>query len=296
MGHSFYEHYPQARTVFDHANMSLHFDLAHLCFEGPEDTLKETGNAQVALFTTGVAAWNCLQALCKRQPDAVAGHSVGEYAALVAAGALDFAEGLQLVRTRGELMREAAKRMPGTMAAVLGLEAEEARQACEEARASGAGIVTVANYNGGGQIVISGEVAAVERAIEIAKSKGAKRVMPLPVSGGFHSPLMGMAGDALFHHLSKTTFRKPRIPIVSNVTAQYVEVPSDLTGGLTMQVSGSVRWEESMRLLLNDGIDRFVELGSGTVLSGLIKRMDRSIQAVSVVDAESLQSACRLLE
>ena len=296
MGKSFYEHYPQARSVFDCAVEILGFDLRTLCFEGPEETLRETENAQVALFTTAVAAWRCLDAISMRKPDAVAGHSVGEYAALVAAGSLDFEDGLKLVRTRGELMRDAAKRTPGSMAAVLGLDADTARSACEEARAAGAGLVQVANYNGAGQVVISGEAAAVEKAGEIAKAKGAKRVMPLPVSGAFHSALMVTAGDALFAHLSKIGFRKPQIGIVANINAQYVELPSDVTGGLTMQVSGSVRWEESMRLLLNDGVDTFIELGSGEVLIGLMKRIEKSARTASVTDAESLQTACHLLE
>jgi [acyl-carrier-protein] S-malonyltransferase len=296
MGHEFYAHYPQARAVYDRANLILGFDLAHLCFEGPEETLRETENAQPALFTTSIAAWNCLEALTERKPDATAGHSVGEYAALVAAGALDFEEGLRLVRTRGEQMRDAARKSPGTMAALLGMEAEDARQCCEQARAAGAGLVTVANYNGGGQIVISGEAAAVEKAGEIAKEQGARRVVPLPVSGAFHSPLMVTAGDALYTHLARTAFRKPKIPVVSNVTARYIERQDDLTAGLTMQVSGSVRWEESMRLLLADGCTTFIELGSGDVLSGLIKRIERSVHTVSVQDEASLQAASHLLD
>lgn len=296
MGRAFYHDYPQGRAVYEHAGMHLGFDLAKLCFEGPEETLRETENAQVALYVTSIAALRCLESISARKPDAVAGHSVGEYAALVAACVLDFDDGLRLVRARGELMRDAARRTPGTMAAVLGLEGEAVRQACDEARASGAGLVSVANYNGGGQAVISGEVAAVEKAGEIARAKGAKRIVPLPVSGAFHSALMGTAGDALFPQLSQTAFRKPEIPVVSNVTARYVEMPDDLTGGLTLQVSGSVRWEESMRLLLDEGVTRFIELGSGDVLSGLIKRIDRSVHTVSVQDEESLQAACRLLE
>jgi [acyl-carrier-protein] S-malonyltransferase len=202
---------------------------------------------------------------------------------------------LELVRTRGELMRDAAKRSPGTMAAILGLDAETARQACDEARQTGAGLVAVANYNGGGQVVISGEVAAVEKAGEIAKEKGAKRVLPLPVSGAFHSALMVTAGDALFQHLSTTALRKPQIPIVSNISAKYVELPDDLTGGLTRQVSGSVRWEESMQLLLKDGVDTFIEFGSGEVLCGLMKRIEKSARTASVQDVESLHIACELL-
>ena len=297
MGRSFYDHFPQARSVFEQANGLLGFDLARLCFEGPEEELKQTENAQVALYVTSIAAWRCIEATTKDcVPQAVAGHSVGEYAALVAAEALDFADGLRLVRTRGELMRDAAQKTKGVMAAVLGLEEAPVREACKEARDSGAGIVSVANLNGGGQVVISGEAEAVARAGEFAKAKGAKRVINLPVSGAFHSPLMVMAGDALFTHLSTTAWRKPTVKIVSNVTAQYVEMPADLTGGLTMQVSGTVRWEESMRLLLKDGFDTFVELGSGEVLTGLIRRIEPSVAAYSVKDAASVRETAIILD
>lgn len=296
MGQSFYDHFPQARARFAEANDLLGFDLTALCFAGQEETLRETENAQVALFTTSVVAWECLQSVCDRKPDAAAGHSVGEYAALVAAGALEFAEGLRLVRKRGELMREAAQRMPGTMAALLGVEAEVAKAACDEARAAGAGVVYVANYNGGGQVVISGEAAAVEKAGEIAKANGAKRVIPLNVSGAFHSPLMVIAGDAMFQPLTQVTFKKPHTPVVLNVSAQYVEKMDDLTGGLTMQVSRSVRWEESMQRLLADGIDTFLELGSGDVLSGLMKRIEKTARTLSVQDADSVNVAAVLLQ
>lgn len=295
MGRSFYDHFPQARDIYAQANTLLGFDLAALCFNGPDEALRETENAQVALFVTSIAAWRCLHAVCSPTPDAVAGHSVCEYAALVAAEVLTFEDGVKLVRRRGELMRDAAKRMAGTMAAVLGLDAETMRQACQEAKAAGAGVVTVANINGAGQIVISGETDAVKAAGEIAKQKGAKRVIPLAVSGGFHSPLMMTAGDALFHDLARTPLRKPTIPIVSNVSAQFVELPSDVTTGLTLQVSGSVRWEESMQLLLREGFDTFVELGSGDVLSGLIRRIDSSVRVMNVQDAEAVQKACEML-
>ena len=296
MGRSFCEHYAVARDLFAQANALLEFDLQALCFDGPEEDLKATENAQVALYTTSVAAFHCFSETCGLKPDAVAGHSVGEYAALTAAGVLDFAEGLQLVRTRGELMRDAGQRTPGAMAAVLGLEAEAAREACDEARAATGKIVTVANYNGGGQIVISGENEAVEKAGEIAKSKGAKRVIPIPVSGAFHSPLMVTAGDALFEPISRATFRKPSVRIVTNVDAAYIETPGDLMSGLTRQVSGSVRWEESIRLLRNDGIETFVELGSGEVLTGLMRRIDKTAQALSVHDEPTLKAACEALK
>jgi len=296
MGQSLYNAFPVAREVFQRADELLGFLLSDLCFNGPEETLKSTENAQPALYVTSVAALRCLEHTCACTPFAVAGHSVGEYAALTAAGALAFDDGVKLVRTRGELMRDAAEKSPGAMAAVLGLDAETARAACDEARAEGAGLVSVANYNGGGQIVISGEAGAVARAGEIAREKGAKRVIALAVSGGFHSPLMVSAGDALFASLSQVTYRKPQVPVVSNVTARYVEMPDDVIGGLTMQVSRSVRWEESMHLLLADGVDTFIEFGNGDVLSGLMKRIDKSAKTANVQDPASLEAACRLIE
>ncbi len=297
MGSSFAESFPAARSLFERANEISGFDLRALCFEGPDEALRETENAQPALYVVSVAAWTCFtEATCgAMKPEAVAGHSVGEYAALVAAGVLDFADGLRLVRKRGELMRDAAKRKPGTMAAILGLDADAAREVVNETRDAGLGLVAIANYNGGGQIVISGELAAVEAAGERAKARSAKRVIPLNVSGAFHSPLMVTAGDALAHTLLETTWRKPKIPIVSNVTADYVTMPDDLTGGLTRQISGSVLWEQSMQKLLSDGFDTFVELGSGDVLSNLMKRIDKSARTFSVQDAASLKSARELL-
>jgi len=295
MGRILCESFTQARELFEQANSILGFDLTALCFDGPEEDLKKTENAQVALFTSSIAALRCFQSLSQIQPAAAAGHSVGEYAALVAAGSLTFEDGLPLVRKRGELMRDAGARSRGTMAAILGLEADEARTACDEARAEGAGLVTVANYNGGGQVVISGEVAAVERAGEIAKAKGAKRVMPLAVSGAFHSPLMVTAGDALYASLSTTPFRKPSVAIVSNVDARYIQSPADVTAGLTMQVSGCVRWEESMQLLTKDGINTVIEFGSGEILCGLMKRIDRSVALAAVYDVDSLNKAITLV-
>ncbi len=296
MGQALFSAFPAAQEVYRRADELLGFTLSDLCFHGPEETLKSTDNAQPALYVTSIAALRCLEQSCTATPFAAAGHSVGEYAALTAAGALSFDDGVTLVRTRGELMRDAALKSPGAMSAVLGLDAETARAACDDARAEGAGLVSVANYNGGGQIVISGETGAVARAGEIAKEKGAKRVIPLAVSGGFHSPLMVTAGDALFESLSRVTYRKPRVPVVSNVTARYVEMPDDVIGGLTMQVSRSVRWEESMQLLLADGVNTFIEFGHGDVLSGLMKRIDKSAKTASVQDPASVEAACRLIE
>lgn len=296
MGRALCDSFEQAKDLMAAADRILGFSLSTLCFEGPQETLTETENAQPALYAVSVAAWTCFQQRLPRKPDGVAGHSVGEYAALTAAGALRFEDGVRLVRTRGELMRDAAHAVPGTMAAVLGLDAEAAREACAEARSAGAGQVSVANYNGGGQIVLSGEVAAVAKASEIAREKGAKRVLPLAVSGAFHSPLMVTAGDALYASLSQTAFRKPEIPLLSNVSADYIQMPDDVIGGLTMQVSRSVRWEESMQRFLSEGFDTFIEFGSGDVLCGLMKRIDKSAKALSVQDPDSLEAAARYIE
>ena len=296
MGLALANAFPAARQVFERADDLLGFALSDLCFHGPEETLRATENAQPALYVTSIAALRCLEQTCARTPDAAAGHSVGEYAALTAAGVLAFDDGVTLVRKRGELMRDAARRTPGAMSALLGIDAESARLACTEARAATGGTVSVANYNGGGQIVISGEADAVAKAGEIAKEKGAKRVMPLAVSGGFHSPLMVSAGDTLYEPLSRTPFRKPNYPVVSNVSARYIEMPDDVIGGLTMQVSRSVRWEESMQLLLKDGVDTFIEFGSGDVLCGLMRRIDKSAKTASVQDPASLEAACSLIQ
>lgn len=296
MGSDLYSQFSEAQAVFDKANAVLGFDITDICFHGPDELLKQTENAQCALYTCSIAALHAFCSVCKIEPDAAAGHSVGEYAALQASGCFDFEDGLRLVRKRGELMRDAAAGKPGTMAAVLGLDAKVARDACDEARAEGAGLVVVANYNGGGQVVISGEANAVTRAGEIAKLKGARRILPLAVSGAFHSPLMVNAGDQLFASISKVGIRKPKTAVITNFEARYVGAPADVTAGLTMQVSGSVRWEESMEILLRDGIDTFVEFGSGEVLCGLIKRMAPAgtITTASVTDSASLQAAAAL--
>ena len=293
MGAELYRYVEATRALFDKANEVLGFDLARLCFEGPEEELRQTINTQPALYVTSCAALVALKSRVDVQPFAVAGHSVGEYAALYAAGATDFETGLKLVHRRAELMQQAAERRPGTMAAILGLEPDVVREVCEAARP--AGVVAVANYNCPGQIVISGEVAAVERAGDLAKERGAKRVIPLAVSGAFHSPLMVSAGDALYPALREAVFQQASVPVVVNVTAEYNKSGADFAPFLTMQVSGSVRWEESMRLLLADGVTRFVELGSGDVLAGLLRRIDKIASVVSVQDMASLDAAVALL-
>jgi [acyl-carrier-protein] S-malonyltransferase len=296
MGKAFYDESPAARARFEEASAQLGFDVAEMCFTGPEERLKETANTQVALFVTETAAWAAYTESCGVKPDAAAGHSVGEYAALVASGAMQFKDGLRIVKRRGELMAAAAAARPGTMAALLGIDAESARTACETVRAQGGGQVFVANYNGGGQIVISGEMGAVQLAGEEARKLGAKRVVPLNVSGAFHSPLMVVAGDALYSEVQKTAFVKPSIPVVLNVSAAYLERPDDIIGGLTMQVSRSVLWEQTIQRLLAEGVTTFLELGCGDTLTGLLRRIDKSARGVAINDLETLREACAMLK
>jgi [acyl-carrier-protein] S-malonyltransferase len=291
MGADLYGRSPEARALFDKADDTLGYSLSKLCFEGPEEDLKQTINTQPALFATSCATLAALSARVKLSPFAVAGHSVGEYAAIYAAGAMKFEKGLELVRKRAELMQEAAERNPGAMAAVLGLDADDVREACEAAKTESGAVVNVANYNCPGQIVISGLAQGVERAGDICKERGAKRVLPLPVSGGFHSPLMVSAGDALYQSLREALFQNPRVPVVTNVNSEYTKNGVDFAPLLTMQVSGSVRWEESMRRLLADGVTTFIEVGSGEVLAGLMKRIDKEARTLSVQDMASVETA-----
>ncbi len=296
MGLAFAQEFEEAAQLFEKADDLLGFSLSSLCFEGPEDELKLTENAQPALYTTSIAAWKCLQKVCPVSQGAAAGHSVGEYAALTAAGALSFEQGLLLVRKRGELMRDAARQSPGVMAALLGIEAETAREICRDVRSTGAGVAAVANINGGGQIVVSGTAEAVQKAGELARERGAKRVIPLNVSGAFHSPLMVTAGDALYPFLAEARLAKPKLKVVANITADYIEDPQDVVGGLTRQVSGSVLWEDSMQRLLNDGYNTFIELGTGETLTGLMRRINKQARAAAVQQPADLQAACQLIQ
>jgi [acyl-carrier-protein] S-malonyltransferase len=216
-----------------------------------------------------------------------AGHSIGEYAALVAARSMSFEQGIRLVRRRAEFMQEAGKRRPGTMAAVIGLDADDVLAACM--RADDVGIVDVANYNSPGQVVISGEVKAVEAASEYAKEAGARKIIPLNVSGAFHSRLMSYAVEKLAVELNHAHFDDAAIPVVANVTADYVRDADDIRDRLERQIAGSVRWEASVRRMLDDGVDLFVEVGPGKVLAGLIKRIAESVEVRSAGDAASLE-------
>jgi len=287
MGKDLYDSRPEAKAVFEEASDASRVDIAKLCFDADEGTLRQTQNAQLALFTCGVSAYRCLDAHLKGITliSAFAGHSVGEYAALVAAEVLGLADGARLVKRRGELMAESGKERPGTMSAVLGLE----RAALEEICRSTAGVVVVANDNCLGQLVISGEVEAVRLAGEAATANGAKRVLPLNVSGAFHSPLMDEPAATLAKDLKMTEFHDGG-RMYSNVTAQPVVQQGRWPELLELQLKSPVRWTETIQNMLNEDVTEFIECGGGDVLSGLIKRIDREAKSYRVQDPGSLES------
>ncbi|TMQ68524.1 MAG: ACP S-malonyltransferase [Candidatus Eisenbacteria bacterium] len=292
MGRALAEGFAVAREIFERADRALSVPLSTLCWEGPADELKKSLNTQPALLTHSIAAWQLVHR-AGLEPSWVAGHSLGEYSACVAAGAIEFEDALRLVRRRGELMYQAGLERPGTMAAFLGLEAAVVEEICREA--ASAGIVAAANWNAPGQVVVSGEIPAVERACELARARGAKRAVRLEVSGAFHSPLMATAAAGLAAALDAVTFRDPRCPVVVNVSAAPLATAAELRAALGSQLLGAVRWEDSMRRLRSLGAEGFVELGSGTVLRGLLRTLDRQAPSWNVEDLESLRSTLAAL-
>lgn len=293
MGLELHSSSPEARRVWESADVLLGQPISALAFGGPEESLRQTKNAQLALFVSEVAA---LRALEGRGVSAglTAGHSIGEYAALVAAGAISFEVGLGLVQIRGEAMERAASERPGTMAAVLGLGARELEALLAEA--SSTGVVQVANLNSAEQIVISGEVEAVELAGKLASEAGAKRVVPLAVSGGFHSPLMESASADLAAALASADISDPGIPVLLNVTADFARGAGEIRESLARQVVSQVRWHESMARLIASGCDAAIEAGPGKVLAGLLRRMDNAPVCYPVETKEDLETAVRDLE
>jgi len=288
MGYALSQAYPEARQVFDKAASVLDREVMTAMVDGPESVLNDTRVAQPALLTASMAAYVCLVNRGLR-PDAVAGHSLGEYSALVAAGALDMNTALDLVRKRGQLMGEASERCEGSMMAVLGLSLETLRPVLH--KAGEAGIVDVANLNCPGQIVISGEMAALETARQGAEAAGAKRVVSLPVSGPFHSKLMKPAADLFKEYLNRFKIGAPQVAFVPNVTGRLAEDHEDIREMLSMQMYQSVLWEDSVRQLIEFGCDRFVEVGPGSVLRGLVRRIDRDVETISVGDPEGVEKA-----
>jgi len=274
------------------AAAALGFDLRQLCLEGPESELMLTANTQPAILMASVLALDALTA-GGASCDLVAGHSLGEYSALVAAAGLDFADALRTVRARGQFMQEAVPAGTGAMAAVLGLSRDLVEQACAEAQAVGP--VQVANLNGPGQTVIAGATAAVQRAMELAKAKGAKRAVPLPVSAPFHSSLLAPAAERLATVLAGVRFRDLRVPLVTNVDAAPLTAGDQIAATLIRQVTAPVRWEEVVRRLVKEGATVFVEVGPGKVLSGLIRRIAPEVTILNVEDRASLQVALEAL-
>ena len=286
MGKELYDHFKEAKEVFEEADDVLHFPLSRLCFEGPEEVLKLTEHTQPAVLTTSIAALRVLQAEKGIEPQLTAGHSLGEYSALVAAGALSFGEAVQTVRLRGKFMQEAVPIGQGTMAAILGMDREEVEKICEEA--SDGEILTPANFNCPGQIVIAGHTRAVERAIERVRQKG-KKAMLLQVSAPFHSPLMKPAGVRLGEALERVTIQPIRVPVITNVEARANLSSEKVKPLLVEQVSSPVRWEESMRRMVEEGIGQVLEIGPGKVLTGLMKRIDPKVETGNVEDVPSLK-------
>jgi [acyl-carrier-protein] S-malonyltransferase len=287
MAKELYETRPEAKALLDQVNGALGRDLLGLMFNGPEEQLKDTFNTQPALYAAGLASLACLRAE-GLDADAYAGHSLGEYCALQAAGAFSFVDGLTLVQARASAMADAAKANPGSMAAILKMDDAAVEKACAEA--SAVGPVQPANYNCPGQLVISGSTAGVEKAMELCKAAGG-RPMLLPVSGPFHSQFMAGAGAQLQAAFAAVQWSAPAKPVIANVTAAAVGDVADIQAKLVAQVSGAVRWTQSMQALKAQGVTRYVEVGSGKVLAGLLKKIDPEAQAFSVGDSAGLAAA-----
>lgn len=285
MGRELAENFPAARKVFESADAALGFPLSKLCFEGPAQELQLTANTQPAILTVSAAADSVLREKGIR-PDFVAGHSLGEYSALVAAGALSLADAVLLVRQRGQFMQEAVPVGTGAMAAILGLDAAVLEDVCREA-AQGE-VVSPANLNSPGQVVIAGNAGAVARAVDLAKSRGARRALLLNVSAPFHCALMKPAQERLSGVLDAVEVHDPQVPLVNNVAAQVVTSALLVREGLKHQVTAPVRWEESMHRLRAEGVDLFLEVGPGKVLSGLARQIDRTAECLRVEDAATL--------
>ena len=288
MGRDLAEKFPVARRTFEEADEALGFSISRLCFEGPEEQLKLTEFQQPAICTVSVAA---LRVLAEKGivPQWVAGHSLGEYAANVAAGAIAFADAVRTVRSRGRFMQEAVPAGRGAMAAVLGLSSEETAWACSDAAVETHNVVAAANFNSPEQTVISGEAPSVERAAELCKGRGAKRVIMLQVSAPFHCALMQPAQDRLAELLHRIVFTTPSVPVAVNVDAAFVTDPGQLREALIRQVTGAVRWVDSVRLLIAQRPAFFVEVGPGKVLGGLMRQIDRSQTCVNIEDEASLE-------
>ncbi len=292
MGKDLYDQFDKARELFDRADTALPFDLKRLCFDGPNEELTQTRVTQPAIFVVSVIASNLLRPVLR--PSATAGHSLGEYSALVSAGAMTFEDGLSCVALRGELMQNAGDVRPGTMAAVIGLDGDKVVELCEESSSSDE-VVVPANYNSPGQIVVSGDVAAVQRAVAGAKPAGAKLAKLLNVSGAFHSPLMAPAADELAKKLNDTPITTPEVPVYLNVTGQASSDPGEIRNRLNDQLTHPVKWEQSLKAMAGDGADRFLEVGPGSVLQGLVKRVVKGVPFGGAGTVEQINECLSLI-
>ena len=291
MGADLVAEFPLARQLFDQAHSALKFDLSPVCFQGPEAELTRTENAQPAIFLVSWVAFKLLQQeIPKFSFQAAAGLSLGEFTALSAAGVFSFEDGLRLVRDRGRFMEQACQATRGGMAAIIGLDEPAVRKICDEEG------VQLANLNCPGQLVISGPSDKIETACEKLKAAGAKRALPLPVAGAYHSPLMNSAQPLLEPAIARTPLNLPSVPVISNVTGRPHEAPPDIHRLLVDQVVSPVLWEQSIRHLLSEGFTRFIELGPGTTLTNFLKRIDRSAEGLNIADVKSLRGTVELLQ
>jgi len=292
MGKDLYDNFPQAKAVFDKANAVLGFDLAKLCFEGPIEELTKSAVCQPAVLTHSIAVYEVLKTSCsckEKVPAACAGLSLGEYSALVACGGLKFEDAVSLVHKRGKFMDQASAENPGTLACILGVDLDQTKNICEQAN------VEIANLNCPGQIVISGSLEAMKKAGELAKTAGAKRVIPLGVSGPFHSSLMLSAANKLKIELENISVNKPEVLFIPNVTAAYENDPVQISELLTKQVASTTYWEKSIEVLRKEGISNFIEMGPGKVLRGLLQRIDRDLEVLNLdksSDFDKLTDSC----
>jgi [acyl-carrier-protein] S-malonyltransferase len=287
MGLDIYVHYASARNVYDEVDKTLGFSLSRLCFEGPEEDLTQTINVQAAILTTSIAYWKAAQEVVQEflpPPTFVAGHSLGEYTALVAAGVLPLSDAVRLVRERGRLMHEAGRRSPGGMMAVLGLDLESVETVCRSVGTS------VSNINCPGQIVISGTQESLEKARRLATVKGARRMIPLKVSGAFHSNLMEPAIEGLKAAVAGFTFNEPTVPIVANVTSQPLTSADTIQGELISQIVHCVKWQQSVETMIARGVTTFFEIGPGEVLTGLVKRISPGARALTVNSVDTISA------
>jgi [acyl-carrier-protein] S-malonyltransferase len=289
MGFDLYQNYDASKAVFEQADKALGFSLSKLCFEGPEDELLQTVNSQPAIVTASFACLEASRSLNGALPPAafVAGHSLGEYTALAAAGVLDFATAVYLARERGRLMHEAGQLTPGGMAAIIGLDGEPLAEVCRQTGAQ------IANINCPGQIVISSATDNLAEAMELAKERGAHRAIPLQVSGAFHTPLMQPAVDGMAKIIARLDFNAPAVPIIGNTTAQPLTTALAVKEELLAQLCNCVQWQRSVEYMINDGVANFIEIGPGRVLAGLIKRIDRGVKIFNIGTAEAVKNLAR---